>query len=217
MGISFRKENKRLGQAPVTRLHSMTEARPPTGPAEPQTLAIGEIFAAYHQRVSCWVRRLGGPQIEVDDAVQEVFLLAHQRLRWFSGREQLLVWLYRVTENVVRHQRRRLRRRREIVGETSQHHDLSQVPWTGDASDEENAKREAMRVIYQVLDRMSERSRSLIVLFELEELSGQEIADLKGAKLATIWVWLHRARAEFRRHLAEIEGSGPRLLETTRR
>jgi hypothetical protein len=67
-------------------------------PAEPHSLEIGEIFALHHQQVSVWVRRLGGPGIEVDDAVQEVFLIALRRLHEFKGRERLIVWLYRITE-----------------------------------------------------------------------------------------------------------------------
>jgi len=37
----------------------------------------------------------------------------------------------------------------------------------------------------------------VLILFELEELSGEEIAPLTGLKLATVWVHLHRARARF--------------------
>jgi len=156
-----------------------------------------------------WVRRLGGPQIEVDDAVQEVFLVAHRRLRWFRGRESLTVWFYRVTENVVRHQRRRLRRRREVFAGADESEIAEQAARAGEIANDEETRRQRLQIIYQVLDRMSERNRTLIILFELEELSGEEIARLKGAKLATVWVWLHRARAEFRRHLALLQQSSP--------
>jgi RNA polymerase sigma-70 factor (ECF subfamily) len=175
------------------------------GQAEPRSLETGDLFTAYHQRVALWVRRLGGPGIEVDDAVQEVFLVAHRRLRWFRGRESLTVWFYRVTENVVRHQRRRLRRRREVFTEDQEI--AEQAARAGENADDEEKRRQGLQIIYQVLDRMSDRNRTLIILFELEELSGEEIARLKGAKLATVWVWLHRARAEFRQQLAIVQQS----------
>jgi RNA polymerase sigma-70 factor (ECF subfamily) len=66
-----------------------------------------------------------------------------------------------------------------------------------------------LQLIYRVLDGMGERSRTLIILFELEQLSGEEIAKLRGAKIGTVWVWLHRARAEFRRRLEELQSSNP--------
>jgi len=186
----------------------MSETRS-AGQAEPRSLEIGDLFTAYHQQVALWVRRLGGPQIEVDDAVQEVFLVAHRRLRWFRGRESLTVWFYRVTENVVRHQRRRLRRRREVFAGADESEIAEQAARAGEIANDEETRRQRLQIIYQVLDRMSERNRTLIILFELEELSGEEIARLKGAKLATVWVWLHRARAEFRRHLALLQQSSP--------
>jgi RNA polymerase sigma-70 factor, ECF subfamily len=176
--------------------------------AEPQALDIGAIFSLHHQQVSVWVRRLGGPGIEVDDAVQEVFLLVLRQLHRFTGQERLVAWLYRVTENVVRHQRRRSRRQRRWFADgATQRLQAAEVAAPGLLPPDLVAKDQALRLIYQVLDRMSERSRNLIILFEIEELSGQEIAELKGARVATVWVWLHRARAEFNRHLDEFQAS----------
>ena len=62
--------------------------------------------------------------------------------------------------------------------------------------------------MYRILDRLGEKYRRALVLFELEELSGEEIAALTGLKLATVWVHLHRGRALF---LAEMnrEVGGP--------
>jgi RNA polymerase sigma-70 factor (ECF subfamily) len=177
---------------------------PRAAPAESQALSIGELFARYHHQVSVWVRRLGGPGIEVDDAVQEVFLFALPRLRHFKGQERLVVWLYRITENVVRHQRRRSRRQRRLLSDgADKDFQAARVAAPVQLAPEHLAQGEALQLIYRVLDQMSERNRTLIVLFELEELTGQEIAELKGARVATVWVWLHRARAEFRRRLAE--------------
>jgi DNA-directed RNA polymerase specialized sigma24 family protein len=40
-----------------------------------------------------------------------------------------------------------------------------------------------------------------LILFELDGLSGEEVAQTLDVKVATIWVWLHRARADFLRRL----------------
>jgi RNA polymerase sigma-70 factor, ECF subfamily len=94
----------------------------------------------------------------------------------------------------------------------SQERQAADVPGQGPLPSDQVAKSQALHLIYEVLDRMSERSRTLFILFELEELSGQEIAELQGAKVATVWVWLHRARAEFRRQLKELRGSAQESL-----
>jgi RNA polymerase sigma-70 factor (ECF subfamily) len=55
---------------------------------------------------------------------------------------------------------------------------------------------------------LNENQRAAFILFEIEELSGQEIAELKGVSVSTVWVWLHRARARFLARLAKLEGEG---------
>ena len=47
--------------------------------------------------------------------------------------------------------------------------------------------------MYRILDRLPSKYRDVIILFELEGASGEEIAELTGRKLATVWVHLHRA------------------------
>ena len=51
-----------------------------------------------------------------------------------------------------------------------------------------------------MLDRLPERQRKVLILFELEGLSTQEIATLIGARVGTVRVWLFRARAAFLQH-----------------
>jgi RNA polymerase sigma-70 factor (ECF subfamily) len=66
---------------------------------------------------------------------------------------------------------------------------------------------ERRQLVYRVLDRLAEKERVLLVMFEIEEMSGAEIAEKLGVKLGTVWVRLHRARAAFVRAL-EAEGGG---------
>jgi RNA polymerase sigma-70 factor (ECF subfamily) len=67
------------------------------------------------------------------------------------------------------------------------------------AGDQPNAldllqRREATAALYGILDGIGEKYRTVIILFELEGLSGEEIAVLTGLSLANVWVRLHRAR-----------------------
>jgi RNA polymerase sigma-70 factor (ECF subfamily) len=167
----------------------------------PVPLDIGQLFSRYHQRVALWVRLLGGPRIEVEDAVQEVFLVAQRRLRRLEREEELITWLRRVTENVVRDQRRRWRRDEQAVDVSA---GFDRVADSTPLQPDLIARREAMYRVYAALDKMSDRYRTVFILFEIEELSGQEISAIKGIKLGTVWVWLHRARVEFFQRLAEL-------------
>jgi RNA polymerase sigma-70 factor, ECF subfamily len=164
-------------------------------------LQLSEIYAAYGDTVARWVLRLGGPGFEAADAVQEVFAVVAQRLGSFRGDSLLATWLYGITENVVRRQRQKDRVRRWFLGGEN----AAEPVATGPQPLEILERRQAIALVYRALDRLREPYRSAFILFELEELSGQEIAELKGSPIATVWVWLHRARAQFLKHLNELK------------
>jgi RNA polymerase sigma factor (sigma-70 family) len=55
-----------------------------------------------------------------------------------------------------------------------------------------------------VLDAIDEKHRTVLILFEIEGMSGDEIAELTGARVETVWVQLHRARARFKQRLQQM-------------
>jgi len=150
-------------------------------------------------------RRLAGPDAEVDDLVQEVFLVAHRRLADFEGRAQMTTWLYGIAVRVVAKDRRlawlkALRRRLSLD-------DAAHVPAPDDTAAATH-RREAERTVYGALDGMSEKRRTVLILYELEGLSGDEIAKTLGIPLKTVWTRLHYARRDFRDRVARQLGPG---------
>ncbi len=75
---------------------------------EDRLCALGTeaIFHAHAQAVSRWAKSLGGPGVDAQDVVQEVFIVVHRRLEGFRSQSRLTTWLYGITANVV-HQLRR--------------------------------------------------------------------------------------------------------------
>jgi RNA polymerase sigma-70 factor (ECF subfamily) len=167
----------------------------PQLPLEPELHDFDAVYRAHAARVARWAARLGGPTADVDDVVQEVFLVVHRQLHKFRGEAQVTTWLYRITENVVRHRRRKERIRRWLggsaddVGGKLASHRPTPV--------EELERRQAQERVYKILDAMNERYRTLLILFEIEGLSGEEISELTGTNPDALWVALHRARAQF--------------------
>jgi RNA polymerase sigma-70 factor (ECF subfamily) len=161
------------------------------GAAPPDLAAL---FRAHGAAVSRWVARLGGPGADVEDLVQEVFLVVHRRLGEFRGDARVTTWLYEIAIRVVQARRRRARlsswwqRRHAVAAEPP--------PEVATPLDELERRRRA-EMVYQLLDRLPEAERTALILFELEGLSGQRIAELTGASLANVWVRVHRARARF--------------------
>ncbi|HSZ81974.1 MAG TPA: sigma-70 family RNA polymerase sigma factor [Polyangia bacterium] len=177
----------------------MTALRADETPAEGQATEVPTLDALYRAHaatVARWAAHLGGPRLDVEDAVHEIFLVAGRRLPEFRGDAKITTWLYRITERVVRGGRRRERLRRwlDFVRRGDVEQSLSPPRPT---PVEELERAQSRDTVYRILDRLAEKYRRVLVLFELEELSGEEIAALTGVKLATVWVHLHRARALF--------------------
>jgi RNA polymerase sigma-70 factor (ECF subfamily) len=72
-------------------------------------------------------------------------------------------------------------------------------------------RREAARRVDRILAKMSRKKREVFALFELQGLAGEEIADLLGIPLDTVWSRLAHARREFTKIGRSLE-----LFEQTR-
>ena len=158
---------------------------------------VASLYRAHAAKVGRWAARLGGPSIEVEDIVQEVFLVAKRRLGAFrpDGGGSVTTWLFRATERIVKAARRKQRLRR-LFG-TAPVDEAAGTAIAGPIPSDELERRQEIAHVYRVLDRLPERQRKVLILFELEVLSTQEIATLIGARVGTVRVWLYRARAAF--------------------
>ena len=169
---------------------------------------LDSLYRAHARTVARWAIRLAGPEADVDDLVHEIFLVAGRRLAEFRGDAKVTTWLYRITERVVLDGRRRSRFRRwfastravEIEGRYS-----PPQPTPLEALEQ----RQAVEAVYRILDRLPNKYRTVLILFELEELSGEEIAALTGLNPSTVFVQLRRARARFLTEMKRAWGREP--------
>ena len=162
-----------------------------TGP-----MGFDECYDLHAATVVRWVSRLGGAQMDVDDVVQEVFCVVHRKLPTWDGNGKITTWLFRITHHVVRNWNRKRRLCSWLgFGDTEVSADDVHSDAPGPA--EQFESRQAARQVRRVLASLSEKHRTLIVLFELEELSTPQIAELLDRQVGTVRVQLHRARTEF--------------------
>jgi RNA polymerase sigma-70 factor, ECF subfamily len=166
-------------------------------------LELEAIYREHSAVVSKWVRRIWGPgavggSVDAEDLLQEVFLVVQRRLGTFRAVATLTTWLYGITVLVVNARRKKERWRRLLWRRAEPELQLEQEPGApGAHTDFERA--EASRLVYSVLDALGERDRTLLILFELERLSGAEISQIVGVSEANVWVALTRARARFKK------------------
>ena len=139
-------------------------------------------------------RRLGTPESELDDVVQETFLIAFRRLSSFTG-GRFTTWLYRIAANVVSGRFRKARVREALLSLFGR----SEAERVSPGPDHAYEAREAQAHVGRVLAQMAPKKREVFALYELEGLSGEEIAERVGCKVETVWTRLHYARVDFER------------------
>jgi RNA polymerase sigma-70 factor (ECF subfamily) len=186
--LASRRAGRAVGGARELAFEEEPDERPPA--------TFDEVYERWFGTVCRWVRALGGPSADVDDLAQEVFVVVHRQLPRFDGRN-LSGWLYRIAARTVRDTRRGawfkhlFDRRSRASSEV-----LDALTAIGAGPGDALERREAERLLYRLLDQMSEKRRRAIILAELQGCSPDEIAHLEGIPPATARTRLHLARRE---------------------
>lgn len=147
------------------------------------------------------LRRLGVPESDVDDAVQQVFLVAARRVIQ-PGAER--AFLFSTALRVASHARRTLRRRRESGDAVPEQTDGTPSP------EELLDQRRARALLDEVLEELPLDVRAVFILFELEEMTVVEIAAMVGIPTGTAASRLRRGRELFQQTVARLRGQAPR-------
>jgi RNA polymerase sigma-70 factor (ECF subfamily) len=150
-----------------------------------------QAFRDHGQDVARWARQLGGADFDVEDAVQEVFLVVNKRLSEFRPDARFSSWLFEVTRKIVANHRRRQRWRFWQNDDV-----LARMPSPLGDPVAEIERQQSVARFYAALDRLPDKYRTVIVLYELEGLSAEAIAELRNLKLGTVRVHLSRAREQ---------------------
>lgn len=180
------------------------EPQPPALPLENETDVPRQPFKQLVERNIDFVwrtlRRLGVPDAEVDDATQQVFLTASAKLAQIRpGKERS--FLIAVTMRVASHARRANQRRVAV------HQRLSESPADLAPDPEHLTQRlQARALLDRVLDEMTPEVRVVFVLFELEELTVDQIAELLSLPRGTAATRLRRARFVFQEAAKKLGG-----------
>lgn len=163
---------------------------------------LHEVFREHAPFVVRVLRRLGIDEGDVEDVCQEVFLVVHRRLPEFEGRSRLRTWIYSIAVRRASNHMRRAFRRHERPAAVPP--ELAGSVDPGSALEE----RRARAMLDQLLAELSEDRRHVFVLFELEELSMREVAEIVGCPLPTAYGRLYAARRDLQQ-IAAARGLVP--------
>jgi RNA polymerase sigma-70 factor (ECF subfamily) len=161
--------------------------------AEKADLSAPDFATAYDaefEGVWLYLRRLGVPPADVEDAVHDVFVVAHRRYGSYDSTRPLRPWLLGIAFRVAAQWRRQ--RRHEVgLDETAQ-----EVPDAGQGPDDAVASRQVQSQLHAALGALDLPQRAVVVMHDLHGLSAPEIAEELGVPLNTVYSRLRLGRSK---------------------
>ncbi|MBI2300582.1 MAG: sigma-70 family RNA polymerase sigma factor [Armatimonadetes bacterium] len=171
--------------------------------------AFDELVDRYQTKVYNLALRLLGDSDEAADAAQEAFLRIYRGLQSFHGGSALTTWIYRIVHNLCLDEMKRKRRRPQLVEEAADADDdgaetlLDRLP---DETSEPQARLlgdERQEAVRRAILRLRAHHRDVLVLYDLQGFTYNEIADVLHTNVGTVKSRLNRARLALAR---ELEG-----------
>jgi len=169
--------------------------------------ALATLVRAHHDRVYRFGLRVCRDGYDADDAVQDAFTKLATRPDVVRD-PGVLSWLFVVVRNACVRMLRPFARRRRAIGERVE--DENAIP--SEALDPEAAleRWRLVHAVHRAIAMLGREQREVLVLRDLEGLSGAETCASLGLTEATMKTRLHRARTELRRELERSGGAEAR-------
>ena len=197
--VATRTNGRRSGATGPFLTQSTEIAAPHREPNAVPSLA--ELYLEHAAFVWRNLRRLGVPQDGIDDAVQDVFLVAHQRLPDFEGRSSPRTWIFAIMVRVAARRRERSRARDQRFRQASPEFLDSLVVDGQRGPLELLLQRQAADLLHQLLAELDDDKRTIVVMVELEQMSVVEAAQVLEINLNTAHARLRAARRLLAEHL----------------
>ncbi|MCB9742953.1 MAG: sigma-70 family RNA polymerase sigma factor [Alphaproteobacteria bacterium] len=164
------------------------------------------LLRAWLPQLISWCKRLSGPKVDPEDIFQDVAEKVLTKMHTLREPAALPGWLYQVVRSQANRRRRKAWLRRWASGAEPTAVDTS-------ASPERSARLSEISVqVQEVLERMPEKQREVLILCFLEDRSQSEVADMLGVPLGTVKSRIRLARERFAKEAARIS---PHLADVT--
>jgi len=179
---------------------------------EGQDLALNEIMSRWQQRLVNYLMRCLGNETDALDLAQETFVRVYENRHRYESRAAFSSWLFRIATNLARSQIRWRTRHPAVAIETAFEGEGAadvEPPSADPGAGEILIKKENTMALRAAMRQLDADSRTVLLLFEFEEQSYQQIATILGCTPKAVEGRLYRARQALRDVLL---ASTPHLL-----
>lgn len=172
-----------------------------------EVAAFDALVQKYRERIFGVVYNLTSHREDAADLTQETFIKAFQGIGRFQGSSSFFSWLYRIAINATlshlrRHKLRRFFSLEKLVDE-DHNAEVIQSLATGSDSDKESLVKELQEKLNEAFQKLSFKHRTVVTLFEIDQLSHQEIAEIMECSVGTVRSRLHYAKQQLQAYLQD--------------
>jgi len=161
-------------------------------------VAFDRLVELYSTRVYNLAYRMIGNAEDAQDAAQEAFLRIYDALPKFRGDASFSTWMHRIVINVCHDEMTRRRRRpptlTELATEDGDGGTLAEQATTGETAEDAVLRQERQQALHHAITTLPPPFREVLVLYDLQGFSYDEIAEMLRVNMGTVKSRLNRAR-----------------------
>lgn len=170
--------------------------------------ALNDLMERHAERLFHYLIRQLQDESDAEDATQETFVRVFRFRQKFDPRHRLSAWLYSIATNLARDRQRARSRHSQVSLEAGNPHTGGELndtlPAAGPDPGGQLAGKERAAAVRAAIAQLPEDLRTVIVLFEYEEKSQQEIAAIMECTPKAVEMRLYHARKQLRDLLAAL-------------
>ncbi len=141
--------------------------------------------------------RLTGSKEEAEDLLQESYFKAYKYFHQLRDTGKFKEWIFQITANQFKNYLRKKKKENTFYQDDSEHQ-FSEPEKVHRNPDEVHFQNDRTAIVQKALELISPKMRSVLVLFEIEGYSIEEVASTLGISRGTVKSRLHYARRKLR-------------------
>ncbi len=173
----------------------LSRSEQPSAVATLELPSFESVYTQYFDFVWSSARRLGVGPAAMDDIVQEIFMVIHDKLRTLRQPQSLRSFIYGIVRRTVSHHHRSRRTRGELDAAFAQQvktHQAAQPTPLELTEHNEDAK-----LLWDLLGELDAPKREVLMLAEIDGMTAPEISEALEVPLNTAYSRLRTARLAF--------------------
>ena len=167
--------------------------------------AFDVLTRKYRERIFCIIYNITSNREDASDLTQDAFVRAFTSISRFKGKSSFFTWLYRIAVNTTLTHIKRSRMRRffsfENINEEMAPAEIVETLAHKFAGDRSAQLSELQEKLNEALQKLSPKHRTVVILFEIEGLNHQEIAEVMHTSEGTVRSRLHYAKQQLQADL----------------